>query len=75
MVHTSGVEQEVSSVLVTFSDLEKQMGIVEDVLLYKALMRSFNMTVERARVLVELLVKEGILYSPKPGHLKRTAAI
>lgn len=61
-------------VLSTFADLEKQLGIVEDSTLYQALSRKVDVTDEDARRLVDQLVKEGILYSPKPGHLKRTAA-
>jgi replicative DNA helicase Mcm len=61
-------------VLSTFADLEKQLGIVEDSTLYQALSRKVDLTDDEARRLVDQLVKEGILYSPKPGHLKRTAA-
>ena len=61
-------------VLTTFADLEKQLGIVEDSTLYQALSRKVDITDDEARRLVEQLVREGILYSPKPGHLKRTAA-
>jgi replicative DNA helicase Mcm len=61
-------------VLSTFADLEKQLGIVEDSTLYQALSRKVDVTDEDARRLVDQLVREGILYSPKPGHLKRTAA-
>ena len=61
-------------VLTTFADLEKQLGIVEDSTLYQALSRKVDITDDEARRLIEQLVREGILYSPKPGHLKRTAA-
>lgn len=61
-------------VLSTFADLEKQLGIVEDSTLYQALSRKVDLTDDEARRLIDQLVKEGILYSPKPGHLKRTAA-
>ncbi len=61
-------------VLGTFVDLEKQLGIVEDSTLYQALSRKVDITDDEARRLVGQLVREGILYSPKPGHLKRTAA-
>jgi len=61
-------------VLSTFADLEKQLGIVEDSTLYQALSRKVDITDDEARRLVEQLVREGIIYSPKPGHLKRTAA-
>ncbi|HKM75262.1 MAG TPA: minichromosome maintenance protein MCM [Candidatus Bathyarchaeia archaeon] len=61
-------------VLSTFADLEKQLGIVEDATLYQALSRKVDITDDEARRLVDQLMREGIIYSPKPGHLKRTAA-
>ena len=68
------LRDKMQDVLSTFADLEKQLGIVEDSTLYQALSRKPDITDEEARRLVDQLVKEGILYSPKPGHLKRTAA-
>jgi replicative DNA helicase Mcm len=61
-------------VLSTFADLEKQLGIVEEPTLYQALSHKPDIPDDEARRLVEQLVREGILYAPKPGHLKRTAA-
>jgi replicative DNA helicase Mcm len=61
-------------VLSTFAELEKQLGIVEEPTLYQALSRKVDITDDDARRLVDQLVREGILYAPKPGHLKRTAA-
>jgi replicative DNA helicase Mcm len=61
-------------VLGAFAELEKQLGIVEEPTLYQALSRKADITDEEARRLVDQLVKEGIFYSPKPGHLKRTAS-
>jgi replicative DNA helicase Mcm len=61
-------------VLSTFAELEKQLGIVQDSTLYQALSRKVEITDEEARRLVEQLVREGIIYSPKQGYLKRTAA-
>jgi replicative DNA helicase Mcm len=68
------LRDKMQEVLSTFADLEKQLGIVEDSTLYRALTRKPDITDDDARRLVDQLVKEGILYSPKPGHLKRTAA-
>jgi len=68
------LRDKMQEVLSTFADLEKQLGIVEDSTLYQALTRKPDITEDDARRLVDQLVKEGILYSPKPGHLKRTAA-
>jgi replicative DNA helicase Mcm len=68
------LRDKMQEVLGTFAELEKQLGIVEDSTLYQALARKPDITEDDARRLVDQLVKEGILYSPKPGHLKRTAA-
>lgn len=68
------LRDKMQEVLSTFAELEKQLGIVEDSTLYQALTRKPDISEDDARRLVDQLVKEGILYSPKPGHLKRTAA-
>ena len=68
------LRDKMQEVLGTFAELEKQLGIVEDSTLYQALTRKPDISEDDARRLVDQLVKEGILYSPKPGHLKRTAA-
>jgi replicative DNA helicase Mcm len=68
------IRDKMQEVLSTFAELEKQLGIVDDSTLYQALTRKPDISDDDARRLVDQLVKEGILYSPKPGHLKRTAA-
>jgi DNA replicative helicase MCM subunit Mcm2 (Cdc46/Mcm family) len=68
------LRDKMQEVLSTFAELEKQLGIVEDSTLYQALTRKPDISEDDARRLVDQLVKEGILYSPKAGHLKRTAA-
>ena len=68
------IRDKMQEVLSTFAELEKQLGIVDDSTLYQALARKPDISDDDARRLVDQLVKEGILYSPKPGHLKRTAA-
>jgi len=68
------LRDKMQEVLGTFAELEKQLGIVEDSTLYQALARKPDINEDDARRLVDQLVREGILYSPKPGHLKRTAA-
>ncbi|HUK50119.1 MAG TPA: LAGLIDADG family homing endonuclease, partial [Terriglobales bacterium] len=68
------LRDKMQEVLSTFAELEKQLGVVDDSTLYQALARKPDITDDDARRLVDQLVKEGILYSPKPGHLKRTAA-
>ena len=67
------LRDKMQEVLSTFADLEKQLGLVEDATLYQALTRKPDISEDDAKRLVDQLVKEGILYSPKPGHLKRNA--
>jgi len=68
------LRDKMQAVLNAFSELEKQLGIVEESTLYQTLSRNLDMTDEEVRRLVGQLVKEGILYSPKPGHLKKVSS-
>ncbi len=61
-------------VLTTMAELERETGTVEDASLYEALGKRVEISEGEARTLVNQLVREGLLYSPKPGQLKRTAA-
>jgi replicative DNA helicase Mcm len=61
-------------ILSTVAILEKQTGTVQESTLYEELSKRAELTEGEARTLVGQLTRDGILYSPKPGHLKRTAA-
>ena len=59
-------------ILSTFADLERELGVVEETTLYKALSRAgLDVPKDEAKRLVEMLVKEQIIYSPIPGYFKR----
>jgi replicative DNA helicase Mcm len=61
-------------VLQTLADMERETGTVEDAVLFESLSKKVEINEGEAKTLVNQLIKEGILYQPKPGHLKRTAA-
>jgi replicative DNA helicase Mcm len=60
-------------VIETVAEMERETGTVEETLLVAALIDKEKMEEREARRLIGQLIKEGILYSPKPGRLKRTA--
>jgi replicative DNA helicase Mcm len=60
-------------VIETVAEMERETGTVEETLLVAALVDKEKMEEREARRLIGQLIKEGILYSPKPGRLKRTA--
>src|SRR3989454_188381 len=60
-------------VIETVAELERETGTVEETVLLAALVDKEKMEEREARRLIGQLIKEGILYSPKPGRLKRTA--
>ena len=60
-------------VIETVAEMERETGTVEETVLIAALVDKEKMEEREARRLIGQLIKEGILYSPKPGRLKRTA--
>ncbi len=56
------------------ADLEKATGTVEESELYKTLSEKSGTDEDLAKKVVSQLLKEGLIYSPKPGHLKRTSS-
>jgi len=60
-------------VIEVISELERETGTVEETVLIAALVEKEKMEERESRRLIGQLIKEGILYSPKPGRLKKTA--
>jgi replicative DNA helicase Mcm len=56
------------------ADLEKETGTVEETELYETLSKKSGIEEDLAKKVVSQLLKEGLIYSPKPGHLKRTSS-
>ena len=63
-----------SMVRTAIADLEKETGTVEETKLYETLMKRSGLEEDDAKKVVSQLLKEGIIYSPKPGHLKKTTS-
>jgi replicative DNA helicase Mcm len=55
------------------SELEKESGTVEEVKLYETLSEKSGIEEDVAKKVVSQLLKEGLIYSPKPGHLRKTS--
>jgi len=58
--------------LQVMAELEDETGAVEDATLYDALARKGAINEIEAKILVNQLIKEGVMYRPKPGLVKRT---
>lgn len=54
------------------AELQDESGAVEEEKLYKTLIEKFELKEEDIKKAVTQLLKEGLLYAPKPGFLKRT---
>jgi replicative DNA helicase Mcm len=55
------------------SEMERETGTVEETVVIAALLEREKMEERESRRLIGQLIKEGVLYSPKPGRLKKTA--
>jgi len=58
----------------TIAEMERETGTVEELELYKTLSEKSGIEEDLAKKVVSQLLKEGLIYSPKPGHLKRTSS-
>ncbi|MEM3516606.1 MAG: ATP-binding protein [Candidatus Bathyarchaeia archaeon] len=54
------------------AELQDEDGVVEEQKLYKTLIEKFELKEDDVKKAVNQLLKEGLLYAPKPGFLKRT---
>jgi replicative DNA helicase Mcm len=55
------------------TEMERETGTVEETVVIAALLEREKMEERESRRLIGQLIKEGVLYSPKPGRLKKTA--
>jgi replicative DNA helicase Mcm len=62
------------TILSTVAVMERETGTVQESKLYEELSKTAGLSEGEVQTLVNQLIRDGILYSPKPGHLKRTAA-
>jgi len=62
------------TILSTVATMERETGAVQESKLYEELSKTAGLSEGEVQTLVNQLIRDGILYSPKPGHLKRTSA-
>ncbi len=60
-------------ILDLIAEMEKETGTVEETKLYEALQEKKSMSEEQAKMIVSRLIKDGVIYSPEDGKVKRTA--
>jgi replicative DNA helicase Mcm len=61
-------------VLDLITEMEQETGMVEESKLYEILQEKKDMTEDQARMLVGRLSREGVIYSPEDGKVKRTGS-
>jgi DNA replicative helicase MCM subunit Mcm2 (Cdc46/Mcm family) len=61
-----------TEVLTTIVNMEKETGMVELEDLYDRLMKDYEIDKTEADRLLTQLTREGTIYSPKPGYIKKT---
>jgi len=59
-------------ILSTLIEMEKATGMVKDEELYERVEKEFDISNAEAARLIGQLARDGTIYSPKPGHYKRT---
>lgn len=67
------IRDSMQKVIEIVGELERDTGSVEEGVVVAAVAEREKIEEREARRLIGQLVKDGILYSPKPGRLKRTA--
>jgi replicative DNA helicase Mcm len=59
-------------VLSIIAELERETGVVKDEDLYKALEEEYGMNRNEVARLIGILMRDGTIYSPRPGYYKRS---
>ena len=67
------VRDSLGRVMAIVAELERETGTVEEKILTAAIVEREKVTDGEARRFVGQLIKEGMIYSPKEGKLKRTS--
>lgn len=68
------VRDKMAFVMDCVAEMEKETGLVEEKVLYETLSKKIDVSEDEARRIVGQLIREGILYSPKTGTIRRTSA-
>ncbi len=67
------LQMQLQKVLGVVSDMERTTGVVKDEDLFQALMEDHGIGRAEAARLVGVLMRDGTIYSPRPGYYKRTS--
>jgi replicative DNA helicase Mcm len=66
------VRDKLQTVLSTLMEMEKETGIVEKTALLNELETKYTIPIGEAERLIAQLLREGTIYEPKEGYLKKT---
>jgi len=67
------LQVQLQKVLGVISDMERITGVVKDDDLFEALMEDHGVGRAEAARLIGVLMRDGTIYSPRPGYYKRTS--
>jgi replicative DNA helicase Mcm len=67
------LQMQLQKVLGVVSDMERITGVVKDEDLFNTLMEDHGIGRAEAARLIGVLMRDGTIYSPRPGHYKRTS--
>ncbi len=68
------IRDKMAFVIDCVAEMEKETGVVEEKVLYETLSKKVDISEEEARRIVGQLTREGVLYSPRTGTIRRTSA-
>jgi replicative DNA helicase Mcm len=66
------IRDKLSVILGLISSMEKETGMVEKTMLLESLQTEYDIGGSEAERLIGQMLKEGTLFSPKSGYVKRT---
>jgi replicative DNA helicase Mcm len=66
------VRDKLQIVLGSIVEMEKETGMVEKSALLEKLEREYDISIPEAERLIGQLIREGTIYSPRDGYLKKT---
>jgi len=66
------LRDKVGSVLATLVELQRETGMVEKTVLIDELKEKYGINAMESNRIIEELLKEGVIYSPREGYLKKT---
>jgi replicative DNA helicase Mcm len=67
------LQMQLQKVLGVISEMERITGVVKDDDLYSTLMEDHGINRTEAARLIGVLMRDGTIYSPRPGYYKRTS--